>query len=563
MKHVFCGTILGLISLLLIVGCSGSKSGMDIKEPTEGPVLFREVTKEAKLDFQHFDSATPLHTILETMGSGIGWIDFDNDGYVDLFCVQVQPIQPKVGESKPTSKLYRNNGDGTFADVTAALGLDQSGYGMGVAVGDFDNDGFDDLFVTYFGEVRLYRNEAGKRFQDITAKAGLTNLSWATSCALGDIDNDGFLDFYVCNYVDVDLAKYKPCIHAITNEPYTCHPRVFPSAKHRLFRNRGNGTFEDISVSSGIGALPAAPGLAVVLADIDDDGLLDIYAVNDMMAAYLFHNQGKGKFKEIGVKAGCALQDTGRYMAGMGIAVGDVDGSGRASLFVTNYQSEPNNLFLNQGNRLFQDATHASGLGPPSMPFLAFGCWMFDADGDGHLDIAVANGHVQRDAPRIDTGTYAQTAQLFHGLGRGRFRDISKTSGSYFHRPLVGRGVAVADYDNDTKPDLVYSHNGGPLVLLKNESPGANRWLRLDLVGDGKKSNRNAIGAQVVVEVAGAKQTHWIIGGGSYLSASDRRLCIGVGTAEAVERVEVRWPSGKKQEWKNLATAKGHALREE
>jgi hypothetical protein len=567
--------VLGLILLLggggafwfLKPPASPPNPGPETDDGPETAIRFEDVTKKAGIDFVHFDSSTDMHYIHETMGSGVAWIDYNKDGYLDLLLLQDGPVKPgSFSGALPTPKLYRNNGDGTFTDVTRQVGLDHPGFGMGAAVGDYDNDGYDDLFVTYFGEVRLYHNEpdgqGGRRFVDVTEKAGLKNPHWGTSCGWGDIDGDGFLDLYVCNYVEVDLANYQECFHEKAKQRYLCPPRVFPAGKHKLFRNKGNGTFEDFTEASGIAAAPASPGLAVALVDLDGDGKLDIYAANDMMPAYLFHNQGGGKFVEKGVLAGCALQSGGRYLAGMCVAVGDVDSSGRPSLFVTNYQKEPNNLFLNLGKMVFHDGTQSSRLGPPSVPYLAFGAVLFDANLDGILDVAVANGHVLRNAEAIENAPYRQNPQFFEGLGRGTFAEVTRRVGPTFREKLVGRGLAWCDYDNDGRPDLILTQNGGPPILLRNVTQTDNRWIRLELIGDGKRSNTNAIGAVVEVETAGKKQTHWIIGGGSYLSASDRRLLIGLASADTVDRVTVTWPSGDKQEFRNLASRKWFRLRE-
>jgi len=537
------------------------------EEPTPGSPWFEDIAAASGITFRHFDSTTPKHYIQETMGSGIAWIDYDNDGWPDLFCVQAGPIESASADGPaPSNRLYRNNGDGTFTDVTEAVGLIRGGFGMGCAVGDFDNDGYDDLAVTYFGGVILYHNRpdghGGRRFEDVTARAGLRDPHWATSCAWGDLDGDGLLDLYVCNYVELDVANYRPCRHTQTNGFYTCPPTVFSYTTHRLYRNNGDGTFADISTSAGIAAVPPAPGLAVALVDLDDDGRLDIYAANDMKPAYLFHNQGGGRFVEKGVFAGCGLDQQGRFLAGMGIAVGDYEGSGRPSLFVTNYQAEPDILFRNKGNLLFQDWSYPSGLGPATRDRLSFGTVALDADLDGHLDLAIANGHIDRDSPALFNAPYAQKQQLFLGDGAGHFRDVSSQAGAYFRQDHVGRGMAWADYDNDGLPDLAVSHVGGSLALLRNRTRTSNHWIRLELVGDGRKSNRNAIGARVDVESGGVTQVHFLVGGGSYLSASERRLLIGLGTAETVDRVTVRWPSGVRQVFRHLQGQRGWRLHE-
>jgi enediyne biosynthesis protein E4 len=538
--------------------------------PTPGLPWFVNVTARAGIDFVHFDPATPTHYIHETMGSGLGWIDFDGDGWPDLFCIQNGPLLPgKHSGSLPTCKLYRNNGDGTFTDVTKQVGLDKvTGFAMGCAVGDFDNDGYDDLAITFLGKVVLYHNQPGgplgRRLVDVSERAGLRDPYWATSCAWGDVDGDGLLDLYICNYVQADLDNYPPCVHEKTKKTVLCAPFVFsPAPHHHLFRNNGDGTFTDISRSSGIAsASPPGPGLGVVMVDLDGDGLIDIYAANDMTPAFLFHNQGNGKFVEKAALAGCGLDTGGQFLAGMGVAAGDVDGSGRPSLFVTNFQGAPNILFLNRGKLWFQDRAYPSGLGGPSVNSLGFGTVFFDADLDGTLDVAVANGHVNRLSKETFGYPYRQKAQLFVGDGRGHFRETSAQGGPYFRQEHVGRALAWADYDNDGKPDLVFGQLGESVALLRNQTPTDNHWLRLELVGTAGKSNRNAIGAVVEVLANGKKQTHWVIGGGSYLSASDRRPLFGLGQADRAESVRVRWPSGVSQRFGPLAAGRTWRLLE-
>jgi hypothetical protein len=536
-------------------------------EPAVGDVWFEDVAEKAGLAFRHFDPATPLHLMPETMGSGLGWIDYDADGWPDLFCVQDGPLPPASDPSK-THHLYRNNRDGTFADVTDGVGLNKSGYGAGCAVGDYDNDGFDDLVVTYLGGIQLFHNVAdpaapgGRRFADVTPTSGLADTHWGTSCAWGDLDGDGFLDLYVCNYVEIDPAKPVTCLHEQKKLYYQCSPSVFPYTQHLLFRNNGNGTFTDVSEASGIRGAALAPGLGVAIADLDGDGKQDVYVANDMNPAYLFHNLGGMKFEEAGLRSGCALGPGGNRIAGMGVDVADVDASGRPSVFVTNFQSAPNVLFLNRGNLRFFDATYPSGLGGPSLDRLGFGTCALDADLDGDADFAVANGHVQRIAREGYGVPYAQEAQLFLGDGSAKFRDVSAGAGGDFRKPRVGRGLARADFDNDGLPDLAMSGVGEQVSLFRNRSGTKNGWVSLELAGDGRASNRSAIGAVVTAEWAGKKRSHFVVGGGSYLSASDRRLLLGLGDAAKLDRVTVRWPSGKVQEFRDLPARTRWRLRD-
>ncbi len=537
-----------------------------VRTPVPGVPWFEEVTVGAGIDFHHFDSSTPMDYIQEKMGSGLAWMDYDNDGWPDLFCVQDGPVRPAAWKQPlPTNKLYRNSGDGTFTDVTEQVGLARAGFGMGCAVGDFDNDGFDDLLVTYFGGMVLYHNEpdgqGGRCFVEVTSRAGLHNPHWATSCAWGDLDGDGFLDLYICNYVEVDMDHYQVCEEPQLKVRHHCPPTVFPHVTHQLYRNNRNGTFTDISKESGVATAPPAPGLGVILTDLDGDGRLDIYVANDLKPAYLFHNQGQGRFIEKGLVSGCALGPWARMMAGMGVEAGDLDGSGRPALFVTDFFQAGSVLFRNRGGLNFQEWSNPSGLGPASIHRLGFGTVFLDADLDGRLDVAVANGHVYGNGDAIGQ-PFAQEAQLFAGNGQGHFREVSAQAGAYFRQRRVGRGLAWADYDNDGRPDLAFSHNAGPVALLHNRTQTRHGWVRLELVGDGQKSNRNAIGARVEIDYGGTKQVRFLNGGGSYLSASERRLLVGLGRADRAERVTVIWPSGRRQEFRDLQGRQGWRLRE-
>jgi hypothetical protein len=437
---------------------------------------------------------------------------------------------------------------------------------MGCAVGDFDNDGFDDLVVTFLGGVRLLHNQEGgggkRRFVDVTTGSGLDDPHWATSCAWGDIDGDGLLDLYVCNYVETDPSDPKTCFDKDRKLHYQCSPTMYPLTKHRLFRNLGKGKFRDVTEVSGVGAAPLAPGLAVVMVDLDGDGRLDIFVANDMYPSYLFHNQGGGKFQEKAMLSGCGIGPDGLRIAGMGVAVGDLDGSARPSLFVTNFQKTPNVMFLNRGGMQFDDVSMRNGIGAASLPRLKWGTVLFDADLDGLPDLAVVSGHVHRTAEQVFGTSYAQSAQIFLGIGGGKYKEVSDEAGADFIKPRPARALACADFDNDGRPDLAVGTIGGPIALLRNNRASQNSWISLDLVGDGKKSNRNAIGATVKVEAGGKAQHHWVIGGGSYLSASDRRLLIGLGTADKADKVTVRYPSGVVQTYTNVEARRWWRLRE-
>jgi hypothetical protein len=515
--------------------------------PEAGVPWFVDVTRDAGIDFAHFDPTTDSHFIQETMGSGLGWIDYDADGWPDLFCIQDAPVRP-TGTPSPSNRLYRNNRNGTFTDVTEKAGLVRTGFGQGCAVGDFDNDGFDDLAVTYLGALVLYRNNGDGTFTDVTTAAKLANPHWGTSCAWGDFDGDGLLDLYVCNYVEVDVDRYPVCER--NGRRFVCPPTSFPHVSHRLFRNDG-GTFEDVTGPSGVAAAPPAPGLGVVATDVDGDGRLDLYVANDLKPQYLFHNQGGGRFVEKGLPSGAGLGASGQPVSGMGVEAFDVDGTGRPSLFVTNFHNQPNVLYLNRGNVRFWEGATATGLAG-RRDRLGFGTVMLDANLDGRPDLAVANGHLHRDAAVLYRAPYAQRAQLFVGTGPGSYRDASDQTGPYFRESRVGRGLAWADFDHDGKPDLAFSHVGGPPAVLHNRTETPNDWLGLDLVGDGQRSNRNAIGSRIEVQTAGGVQVRFVNGGGSYLSASERRQLIGLGVAGQAVRVTVRWPSGREQVYNDV-----------
>ncbi len=553
-------------------GCRSPTPEPGAQGPPAGTIRFENLSSQAGLSFRHFDPATPEHLIHETMGSGVAWIDFDADGWPDLLCIQSGPVPPRTVPDPPTHRLYRNLHDGTFSDVTAATGLGKQVFGMGAAVGDIDNDGFDDVVVTHLGGISLFRNvadsRAGRRFEDITDSAGLagTNLHWATSCAWGDLDGDGLLDLYVCNYVQTDPANPVVCRNRDTNVAHSCPPTAYPATTHRLYRNLGGSRFADVSVSSGVATIDPAAGLAVAIVDLDADGRADIYVANDMNPAYLFHNQtpagGPLKLVERAGLAGCSLGPGGAAMSGMCAEVADVDGSGRPALFVTNFQGQPNVLFQNLGRLQFSETVATSGLGVASRDKLGFGSAFLDADLDGHLDLTVANGHVYRTTPDHLGIHYAQETQLFRGQGDGRFHDVGATAGDDFLEPRVGRGLARADFDNDGRPDLVLSTVGGPVALFHNVTATTNHWIGLELVGSGSGSNRNAIGAVVIVEVAGRTQTLFVNGGGSFLSAHDRRLTVGLGSADQADRVRVRWPSGNIQEFSQLKAGAYFRLQE-
>ncbi|QEL13516.1 CRTAC1 family protein [Limnoglobus roseus] len=541
-----------------------------------GVVLnFVDTTAAAGIDFQHVDGRTDMEYLMDSTGSGAAWLDYDQDGLLDLFLVQGHPFVPPypAAGTAAASKLYRNLGNGRFQDTTASAQVAHVGCGQGAAVGDFDNDGFPDLFVTCYGKPNvLYHNvpdgKGGRKFENVTARAGMATHpdwadrpNWSTSAAFLDYDNDGLLDLFVCSYVRIDLAKYPDCVQAATQKHTPCPPLRFAGTVCVLYRNRGDGTFADATKEAGVNA-PNAKSLGVVALDLDDDGRIDIFVANDGVPNFLFRNLGQGKFESLGPACGCLVNGVGNPQAYMGVAAGDLDGDGRPDLYSTAFAQEANSFFRNLGKLRFIDATNGSGLGPPSWHRLGFGTCALDVDRDGNLDLVVANGHVMAHIDRDGNpnNTFRQPPLLFVNDGRGRFRDFSRQAGVAFQKNYVGRGLALADYDNDGRVDLYLADSGGKAVLLHNEGQTPNHWIRLELVGT--KSNRDAVGAKVTFQVGGRTIVRHREAGGSYLSAHDPRLLVGLGPAERVDRIEIRWPSGLVQQFEALAGDHSYRLTE-
>jgi hypothetical protein len=507
------------------------------------PVVFTDVAAKAGLKFLHDRGGTAAHQLPETMGSGVAWLDYDNDGWMDLYVVQSGPFPPN-GSARAQDRLYHNNGDGTFTDVTEKAGLKDSAYGMGVAAADYDNDGYVDLFVTNFGRNILYHNNGNGTFTDVTEKAGVAGSGWSTSAVFADFDGDGFLDLFVTRYVDYSVEKNYFCGDVKTGRREYCNPRVYPPIGNLLYRNNGDGTFTDVSESSGI-ASSLGKGLGVVVSDFDDDGRPDIYVADDTTMNLVFHNLGGMKFEDVSLLSGAGVSVAGQAFGGMGVDAGDLDGDGRIDVVVANFEAEPNSYFRNLGSMVFEDASAASGFGPPHFYFSGFGLNLFDAANAGRLDAFIANGHVS-EAPTMQNVTYAERPFLMWNDGKGNFRE--RGCGEPFRRQLVGRGSAVADYDNDGDLDIAVSNSGGPLELLRNDGKHGG-WIGFLL--HGKKSNRQGIGARVTLETDAGRQVREVKASGSYLSSNDPRVHFGIGT-NSVRRVLIRWPSGTLQELRDL-----------
>jgi hypothetical protein len=521
----------------------------------ESAVQFTNITAEAGIDFHLTcgSSADKLY-IPETMCGGVAFFDYDNDGWMDLLLVNGSTQELAAENGGPPSKLYRNKGDGTFLDVTAESALSFRGWGMGVTVGDFDNDGWSDVYLTHFRGGLLYRNQGDGTFQDVTSEAGVANQGrWGTSAAFGDYDNDGHLDLYVANYVQFDVNNLPdPGSGVCRYRGITvyCGPRGLPGERDRLYRNNGDGSFTDVteklSIDSG-----SYYGLGVLWWDYDLDGDLDLYVANDSTPSLLYSNDGDGTFDEIGVITGLALSADGREQAGMGVDAGDYDNDGRPDLIKTNFSDDTNNLYHNDGDGWFSDLGGAAGFARISFPLLGFGIRFLDYDNDGWKDIYVANGHVYPQVDNYSFGTtYAQRAFLFHNLQNGRFEEVGLTSGAALKLRRVSRGLASADFDNDGDLDLLETNLDDQPLLLRNEAGNQGHWIRLGLIGT--SSNRDGYGARVTIVAGGLSQTDEVRASTSYLSSNDPRVHFGLGKETEIQLVEIRWPSGKVDKMTNV-----------
>ncbi len=527
-------------TLAFILALAASAATAAPEDPC-GRLAFRDVAREAGVVFQHDRGARGAKHLPETMGAGMAWLDYDRDGHLDLYVVQSGPFPPD-GSAAATNRLFRNRGDGTFEDVTARSGAGDRGYGQGVVAADADGDGWTDLYVCNFGPDRLLRNRGDGTFEDRTAAAGLGAGGWSSSAAFADADGDGDLDLYVARYLDYDPQAEIECSDPRTGERRYCDPTVFEGAADLYYRNRGDGTFEDATAQAGL-AGARGKGLGVVFTDLDGDGHPDVYVANDLTINFFFRNRGDGTFEDFSLLSGAGFSADGKAEAGMGIAVGDVDGDGRPELMVTNFDVETNTLYRNLGEGMFEDASLPSGFGLPSFNLLGFGIVVEDFDLDGDLDAYIANGHIF-EKPGRDTVSYAQEDLLLLGDPAGRFAPAR--CGAAFAAAFVGRGLAAADYDNDGDADLAVSNSGGPLQLLRNEAEGAGRWLGVHLRGH--PPNTEAVGARVTLVTDRRRQVRWILAGDSYQSSSERRVRFGLRPDESARALELRWPEGSLQE---------------
>ena len=542
----WCGLVVALM------WCSGLFAQSQTDTSGKSSITFRDITQKAGIHFVHNNAAFGKKYLPETMGPGVAFIDYDNDGWPDIFLVNGMDWPGHAGKHS-TPKLYHNNHDGTFTDVTHKAGLDVELFGMGVAVGDYDNDGYDDLFVTAMGQSHLFHNNGNGTFTDVTQKAGLAGpKEFSTSAAWVDYDKDGKLDLVVGNYVQWSMENDLYCTLDGKSKSY-CTPESYKGISVRLWHNRGDGTFEDVTKKAGLGE-PTSKTLGIAILDYDNDSWPDLLFSNDTQPNKLYRNNGNGTFTEKAVVAGIAFSEDGVARAGMGVDAADYDHSGVASILITNFSNQMLSLYHNEGKGLFVDEAPRSEIGRASLLTLGFGCFFFDYDLDGWPDIFIANGHIDVDIQRVQPNVkYAMPPHLFRNMGKGNFVEVTKQMGAAFATARVGRGAAYADINNDGRLDLLLSTNGGPAYLFENDVAAgaiANKSLRVKLIGT--KSNRDGIGAVVKLTSGGETQSQMMRSGSSYLSASELVLTFGLGQKNKAETVEIRWPSGQTDRLTNV-----------
>jgi hypothetical protein len=533
---------------------AGQKEGTPLPPPDLG-VSFLNVARESGLNAKTiFGGEHKNKYLLETTGCGIAFYDYDNDGWLDIFIVNGWRLEGFPPGSEPTSHLFRNIRDVTFTDVTAKAGLAHSGWGQGVCVGDYDNDGWDDLFLTCYGKNVLYHNNGDGTFTDVSQKAGVAGKGtrWNTGCAFVDYDRDGRLDLFIANYIDMDLAtapipESGPCLYK--GVLVACGPPGLQGGKNILYHNNGDGTFTDVSEGAGIFRANGTYGLGVLTADFDNDGWPDIYVANDSTASALYHNRKNGTFEDVAIEAGCALSPDGKPQAGMGVSAADYDLDGYLDLVKTNFAGDTPSLYHNLGGGAFEDATFAAGLGAHTQ-FLGWGCGFFDFDNDGWPDILICNGHVYPEVEQLKTEAgYPQRKLLYRNLRNGHFADVSLEAGPGISDPVAARGCAFGDFDNDGNIDVVVNTVNDFPQLLHSSSSLGNNWIKIRTIGT--KSNRSGIGARLtcVTHAAGEAKPHQQIdevrSGGSYISQNDLRIHFGLGKADKVDVLQIRWPSGQ------------------
>ena len=522
-------------------------------------IKFTPVTKEAGIQFRHFNGAIGQKHLVETMGGGTAFFDYNNDDYLDIYLVNGAPLTENTPDVLPTNQLYQNNGNGTFTDVTLHAGVGDTSYGIGCCVGDYDNDGNSDLFVTNFGKNVLYRNNGDGTFSDVSQQVGITDRSlFSAGCAFADYDNDGWLDLVVVNYVLLDLEDAPDCSQE--GIPAYCRPEEFAPVPDHLYRNNGDGSFTNVTQEAGIN-LPGR-GLGVVWTDIDNNGWLDLYIANDREANFLYINNGDGTFTEAGELHGAARNEHGDNESSMGIDTADYDNDGDLDIILTHYQAETNTLYQNDGSGVFWDVTAQTRIGEPTHLPLAWGTGFVDFDNDGWLDLFFANGHLHDNVEDLqEVGVYKQQNQLFHNLGNRTYSDITDKSGDGLRIKKSSRGAIFGDYDNDGDMDILVTNIGDSPDLLRNDTAPINNWISIKMIG--KKSNRDAIGAKVKLKFGETSTLMEMKSGGSYLSQNQFRSQIGLGTAKKVDQIIVNWRHGVQDVIEDVQSNQHLTIREE
>jgi len=514
--------------------------------------LFERIPGSASgITWRHVNGRSPEYYLPETTGAGCAFLDYDNDGWMDIYLVNSGKCDFYDPQPPLRNALYRNNRDGTFTDVTEKAGVAGGGYGMGVAVGDYDGDGQPDLYVTQYGRNILYHNNGDGTFTDVTEKAGVAAPGWSSSAVWFDYDNDGRLDLFVCRFVDFDKSKNKFCGNEITHERYYCIPRVYAPMRSWLFHNNGDGTFTDVSRESGIASV-LGKAWGVVATDINNDGWMDLFVANDTVANFLFLNKKNGRFEEIGLDSGVAYSQDGRERSGMGVDSADFDQDGWQDLFVTNVDQEMYSIYRNNHDLTFEDKAGPMGLGRTTRLMSGWGLKFFDYNNDGNTDLFIANGHPDDKIEEHSTHvTYKEPLLLFQNNGK-TLENVSAQAGPVFGEEFAARGMAVGDFDNDGALDVLVAVNNGAPLLLKNNAAAGNHWLGVRLVG--KKANRDAIGARITWEAGDLKRSRLKVGGGSYLSSHDPREVLGIGSRTKIDKLEIRWPlpSGRVETFTDL-----------
>lgn len=525
--------------------------------------IFEDVTAKSGLDrFHHRSGSKSKNYILESPSGGVALLDYDRDGWLDIYLVNGSTFEALRGsEPPPQAALFHNDRNGAFSDVTAKAGVGNGRWGFGAVVGDFDDDGWPDLYVTNYGSNRLYRNNHDGTFTDVAQRAGVQLGAWTTAATFGDYDRDGDLDLFVTGYVDYDLANPPDPEHLgigknfceYRGKPVMCGPRGLKGVRDFLFRSNGDGTFSEVAASAGVDDPSGFYGFAATFLDLDDDGWLDLAVANDSTPNYLYRNKHDGTFEDVSYPAGFALNEYGREQAGMGLAAGDYDNDGRLDLYVTHFSDDYNTLYRNEGEGFFMDLTFQLGLGEATIPFLGWGTSFLDYDNDGFRDLFVANGHVYTAIDEYDWGTtWAQRPLLFHNLNGERFELLPAARGSGLGTVVAARGAAVGDLDNDGRVDVVINCADSQPLVLKNVTERPGHWISLALEG-GNGSSSDAIGAKILLQAGGKTLRGDVISGGSYASQSDLRVHFGLGSASKVDSLEIQWPSGRRQTVKDLA----------